>query len=150
MTSETQQSIQQAQATISRMYDETRAYIPALLGQMGKTYLPPLIAVFIMGTLGAELFIQWGGWAGNMTALLLNVFILLLGFRWTENRFKGTNLFVAYVAVGRIRRELKTMIEAEEPPAAALIHAKTDEFQSVSEGFITAMQAQGAQPVELK
>jgi len=148
VTDETQQSIQQAQATIDRLYDENRAYIPALVGQLGKTYLPPLIAVGLMGTLGASLFIQLGGQAGNMTALILNIFILVLGFRWTENRFRGTNLFIAYVAVGRTRRELQAVMKAE-PPSAALIDTRKEEFIAASEGFIAAMQAQGAKPVEL-
>lgn len=149
MTDEKQEHIEQAQATINRLYDENRAYIPALIGQLFKTYAPPLVAVILMGTFGAPLFIEVGGNAGNITALILNIFILLFGFRWTENRFKGTNLFVTYVAVGRTRRELQSAMQADESTAAIIIEREKD-FISISEGFVAAMQTIGANPVEVK
>lgn len=149
MTDELQQSIQQAQATIDRLYDETRVYIPALMGQLAKTYAPPLIAIFIVGTLGATFFIQLGGQSGNLTAMILNVLILVFGFRWTENRFRGTALFVAYITVTRTRRALQAAMEADDA-APTIIDEHGDQFVMASEGFIKVMQALGAQPVELE
>lgn len=130
------------QKTIDKTYSDVRQYFPALLQRLLVTYSVPIVLTMIMALVGGQVLITLTGDVGtsSMTALLVNIIILMVVWRFMERRTQATGLFVLYTRYSRQRRDLQ---KAEDVSSDDV-----DVLATLASNFIESAQAAGIAPRE--
>jgi len=90
-------------------------YLPEILQRLLLVYGLPFTTVLLTSTIGGILlssFIPIS--TTNILIFALNIFILVRGWRWAENRWKATALFVSYTRFSSARRTLRTALNEDQ------------------------------------
>jgi|GEM_PF-1452489 len=136
-----------ARTTIARTREQVRAYIPALTRRLGIVYGLPLLAAFIVSTLGAILLSQFiPSSTASIIAFGINIAILVNGWRWAERRYRATSVFILYTRYSRARRDLERAIKQTKDTSADALDRQRADLQAETESFTAAMRDLGDQP----
>jgi hypothetical protein len=132
-------NVSQIESRLTESFERTRPFVPLLVQRLALIYLLPMMAAVLISTLGSRLLLALLPEFPLSTATILilgvNLFILVKGWQYLEQRFGGTRLFLLYNVVSRIRRSLKRLI-AQPSADPASVNALLQQLQQAEEGFI--------------
>mgnify|MGYP001554189924 CR=1 FL=1 len=116
---------------------------------MAKTYLLPFTGLLIANVLINLLMNQveglFSGVLGSAATLAVFLGILFYGWRWTEDRWHGTSLFVEYTAISKARRALQTELK-EDKSKEAVVQKYLADYTQLATAFIETMNNYGYTP----
>lgn len=143
----------QAQQTIDFQQARLSPYMPSLGAAIGKTYLVPfgglMVANLIINLLIFQIPGLFTGIIGSAASLAVFLGVLYYGWRWAENRWQGTSLFVQYTALSKSRRLLRAELVAENP-SDAVVQQYMSDFVGLVDGFVDRMHELGLIPEKPK
>lgn len=132
----------QAQQTIEFQQQRLSPYMPPLGTTIAKTYLIPFgglllanVAILFLSSTIPGLF---AGLIGSTASFLVFFVILFYGWRFSERRWHGTSLFIAYTSVSKARRVLENEIKSDDSSDATIQQYLSDYVQ-LADNFITIM-----------
>lgn len=130
------------QKTIDTTYSAVRPYMPGLVQRLLVTYGVPIALTMLMAIFGGRLLVAITRDVGtaNMTALLLNIVILMVAWRFLERRTQATGLFVQYTRYSRQRRDLQK--------AETITSDDLEALHTLASDFITSAQGAGLRPAK--
>lgn len=142
--------IQHAQETIQHAQERISSYISPILRAIVKTYFIPVLGIFLAriamyiandAVIGG-LFI---GMPGAVLSIIIFLAILYYGLRFSEQRWHGTALLIAYSAVSKARRILESLLAAENPEPL-YIKQGTENYNECVDRLMQAVHDYGLQP----
>lgn len=105
----------QVETRITDSFERTRPGVPIMVQRLAITYGVPMGAAVLLSTLGSQIFLallpDFPVSTATILILAANLFILLRGVAWLEQRYEGTKLFLLYNTMSRSRRDLKRLIK---------------------------------------
>ena len=132
----------QAEQTIAYQQARLSAYTPLLLKRLARTYLIPffalMIAYLVINIVGGFMPALVGSVLGSVISLVVFMAVLFISYRFAENRWHGTALFLNYTAVGKARRLLEAEL-ATENPADVVIQGYMSDYIQLVDSFIETM-----------
>lgn len=136
----------QAKQTINFQRTRLAPYMPLLGKSIAKTYLVPFGGLMVANVLVNILMMQvpglFSGLLGSAASLVIFFGVLYYGWRWAEQRWHGTSLFVQFTALNKSRRILSDEIELENPSDAAIQQYMSD-FVTLVNSFVETMNEYG-------
>ncbi|MAU12481.1 MAG: hypothetical protein CL607_21850 [Anaerolineaceae bacterium] len=144
------ETIEAAKQTIATTREEVRAYIPAVMQRLAITFGLPVLAALLVATVGAMLLSEvLPSSTTSIIAFGVNIAIMVYGWRYLENRYKGTSAYIVYTRYSRTRRDLEKLLKKSpegSDVSAADVEKQREGVIKAADAFMLAMNDMGAQP----
>ncbi|MGB1288382.1 MAG: hypothetical protein ACPG7F_17745 [Aggregatilineales bacterium] len=138
--------LEQLNQDAENIYSSVRVYMPELAKRLGMTYVMPVFAGLLAGSIVLILASQiLPGSTATILSVSVNLLIMVFGWRMMERRTAATQLFVAYTGTSKERRDFQRLLDDESLPQSTL-ETKLQHFEDRAIDFIAQMKQQGAKP----
>jgi len=133
---------------LDNIHNAVREYMPGLFPRLAINYFVPMAVGMLVAVLTAGFLARWlPSPTPSALGFVINLAILIYGWRYLENRNHATALLVLYTTYSRHRRELLQILQVGDEQQAS---TQLEFLEEAAGNFIDAAQEQHIKPASEK